>query len=510
MAATPVYAQETYQMANLETQDLNGTARYVGMGGAMNALGADISVISSNPAGLAIMRSDQVSGTIGAVIQSGGGEFNNADKTNISFDQMGYVHSFNYGNSSRLNIAFNYHKSRNFSNILTAANSLYGDASQNKLTSLKFNEGIISSFDGAESYSKDEYTCNMVDQMYADNLLSSDGNGGVDWYEANAYDYGRQNKGYIANYDFSLSGSIHDRVFLGFTFGIQDVHYKSHTLYTESMVATGSNPLNTIAMESQEKITGVGVNATLGAIFLPIENNPFRIGAWVSTPTMYNLDLSESLAMTASGTSTTVTGYATLNRNDLRFNTPWKFGMAVGSTFGRNFAFDVEYEYANYGNTDARYEDGEYWDYYYGYTTSTSSDDEMNRNVEQSLKGVSTFKVGLEYKPISDIAVRLGYNYVSPMYETDGFRDPSAYSFGNWSSVTTDYTNWKSTNRFTLGLGFNVTDHFNIDVAYQYAQTNGVFYPFTSYSSSSMENLCSVSDVKNQRHQLLLSMSYKF
>ena len=41
----PAIAQETYENAKIASQDLNGTARYVGMGGAMEALGADISTI---------------------------------------------------------------------------------------------------------------------------------------------------------------------------------------------------------------------------------------------------------------------------------------------------------------------------------------------------------------------------------------------------------------------------------------------------------------------------------
>ena len=55
-------AQETYENAKLATQDLSGTARYVGMGGAMEALGADITTMGTNPAGIgmypiAIMKS---------------------------------------------------------------------------------------------------------------------------------------------------------------------------------------------------------------------------------------------------------------------------------------------------------------------------------------------------------------------------------------------------------------------------------------------------------------------
>ena len=52
--ALSVNAQETYENAKLAGEDLNGTARYVGMGGAMEALGADISTIGTNPAGLGL------------------------------------------------------------------------------------------------------------------------------------------------------------------------------------------------------------------------------------------------------------------------------------------------------------------------------------------------------------------------------------------------------------------------------------------------------------------------
>ena len=35
LAASSAFAQETYENANLVENELNGTARYVGMGGAM-------------------------------------------------------------------------------------------------------------------------------------------------------------------------------------------------------------------------------------------------------------------------------------------------------------------------------------------------------------------------------------------------------------------------------------------------------------------------------------------
>lgn len=54
LAMTTASAQNAYDAEKLLGNDLNGTARFVGMGGAMGALGGDISVISSNPAGIGI------------------------------------------------------------------------------------------------------------------------------------------------------------------------------------------------------------------------------------------------------------------------------------------------------------------------------------------------------------------------------------------------------------------------------------------------------------------------
>ena len=52
MASMSATAQETYLDTKFAENSLTGTARYGGMGGAMEALGADISTMSSNPAGI--------------------------------------------------------------------------------------------------------------------------------------------------------------------------------------------------------------------------------------------------------------------------------------------------------------------------------------------------------------------------------------------------------------------------------------------------------------------------
>ena len=131
MLGTAASAQETYINAPLAQKDLNGTARYVGMGGAMEALGADISTIGTNPAGIGMFRRSVVNGSFGLNSQSDTKSFANADKTNMSFDQAGFVYTMRTSRSSFVNFGFNYTKSKNFDQILTTAGRL-NNASQNK------------------------------------------------------------------------------------------------------------------------------------------------------------------------------------------------------------------------------------------------------------------------------------------------------------------------------------------------------------------------------------------
>lgn len=67
VAAASATAQETYENARIATEDLNGTARYVGMGGALDALGADLSTIGTNPAGIGLFRHSQAKISFGFV-----------------------------------------------------------------------------------------------------------------------------------------------------------------------------------------------------------------------------------------------------------------------------------------------------------------------------------------------------------------------------------------------------------------------------------------------------------
>ena len=509
--AVAAFGQETYENTNLVENDLNGTARYVGMGGAMDALGADISTIGTNPAGIGLFRKSQVTGTFGLVSQQDAESFSPGKKTNLSFDQVGFVYSTRSGTKSFLNFAFNYHKSRNFNQILSASDRLV-DASQNKLTYNKLRSELLYEFNNQGVPLEDRMVVshNQLDNIYYHNLIKADD--GYGYYNATGYDFNKAMRGYIGEYDVNLSGNINDRVYLGVTLGLHDVHYKGYSEYAEDMEQNRDN-IEWLGVADEREITGTGFDVKLGAIFRPIEDSPFRIGVSVATPTWYDLNTSNYTYIT-DGQVDKGNGES----YDFKLYTPWKFGLSLGHTIGNSLAIGAVYEYADYSSMDTRVIDGGYYDWYGDYIDESSSDRHMNRHTERTLKGVSTVKLGMELKPDPSIAVRFGYNYVSPMFKKDGFKDGTLQSEGSYYASSTDYVNWESTNRITCGIGYNV-GNMSFDVAYQYSAQNGQFHPFMDSwgefdnCDGTYENITNYADavkVSNKRHQLLFTMGYKF
>ena len=523
MMTVGMQAQETYEVAELATEDLNGTARYVGMGGAMEALGADISTMGTNPAGIGLFRRSWIGVSAGATIQKGDSYGNSVytdnGKTNADLNQAGVVFSMQTNQNSFLNFGFNFQKSRNFNQILNAMGEL-GNSSVSEKAVLTMNSN--------------SWQYNYMDEMVYDNY---------DEQKVNHMPYGTQffgmndNKGYISEFDFNISGNIKNRWFLGLTIGAKSVDFRSVANYYEFVRYNLAKKLNfdpsgdaggnydaitanyPYALETvnERKITGSGVNVKFGAIWRPIETSPFRVGIYIHTPTWYRLTKDVWQDTYTDSNPNAVKTYTVKESayGDYRFSTPWKFGVSFGHTIGNIVALGLTYDYAKYSAINTKFD--RYDDDYV-----------VNVNTKASLKGVHTLKLGAEIKPVPDVAIRVGYNYVSPMYDkTEGYKNYEVHYHGSYDCganyTSNDYTNWGGTNRITFGLGFTVAKHFNIDLAYQYIGQKGEYHPFATTSGKMynpgdtdtptgevMENGTVMQEVKNNRHQLNCTLSYKF
>lgn len=521
---------DTYIGANMATQDLNGTARYVGMGGAMDALGADLSTMGTNPAGIGLYRKNQVAVSFGLNSQANGKSFHEGSKTNASFDQIGIVLATRMSATSYLNFGFNFHKSRNFDYVLSAADRAVNGSSLHRQTYVKMMRGDLDLQNPNDPKSRllhpyresqlDMLNYNIIKQQWNPTTQSYD-----EYISPRGLDYAfdRAHTGYIGEYDFNISGNINNRVYLGLTVGIHDVHYQGYSEYEEHFetptVTTAGNSYDIpyAKYSDDQKITGTGYDVKFGIIVRPIEESPFRFGLSVNTPIWYKLR-----ATNCTRIHDQFGPYGDPNTDNIEFrmNTPWKFGLSAGYTIGREWALGFGYEFADYGAVDMRSITDKYYDAWGdNYRTDSESDVVMKRQTEKTLSGVSTIKAGVEFRPDELLSLRLGYNYVSSMYKKDGVRDQTIDSPGVYMASTSDYTNWEDTHRLTAGVGFSF-DGFRVDLAYQYSTMNGKFYPYMSSLTGtnvdsggqqfSMTNECPGVKVSNQRHQLLCSLSYTF
>ncbi len=532
LTAIQAMAQDTYENARVLGSDLNGTARYVGMGGALEALGADISTISTNPAGIGLFRRSMASLSFGVVSQEEVHRFDNLGKTNLSFDQIGFVCAMRTGETSFFNFGFNYHKSKNFDQILSAANSLekaslakhvFGKSTLEKDSRGGYTLDTNKDGDwmGWRDADSDEraYPYTTLDYLYTNGVTMDDVNDPLypinTYMEASGYQFDRSHTGWISDFDFNFSGNIHNRIYLGFTLGLHNVNYTGYSIYTENIISASGISAGTHSLTDERKITGSGVDLKFGAIFRPIEESPFRLGLSVATPTWYELK-SDNYTILRNYADETIYnwGYEKVQNGEnykYRYYTPWKFGLSAGHTLANYLALGLSYEYADYSSADTRVIDG-----YDAYDNEkTYPDRVMNDNTSHSLKGVHTLKLGAELKPEPDMAIRLGYNYVSPMYQSNGVRDNLLDSESNSYASTADYTNWKDTHRITCGFGYKY-EKLNFDIAYQYSVTSGTFHPFqnTTFNDpddgTRLENIATTTSVNNKRHQLLFTVGYTF
>ena len=387
LAMATASAQNAYDAEKLLGNDLNGTARFVGMGGAMGALGGDISVMSSNPAGIGIFRSNDVSVSFGFNNTSTKSNFSgvsmNEDKTRASFDQIGFVYSNKIGNNTSLrfvNFGFNYHKSKNFNRLFSMGGALDNMSQSFQLAQEMERYGLTESEFNDILDAKNPYTkyWNQLPVLGVMGVRT----GVVDWFndpEKNIHapwgwngfnnNFFSKETGGISQYDFNVSFNIEDRVYLGATLGVYDVNYDRYTSYTENLNDDKGADNGGYTLDNYYRLEGTGMDLKLGVIVRPIESSPFRLGFAVHTPTWY--DLRESYNATLSSdilayekpyiqtlSDFLVTPEYDYLTYDYNLTTPWKFNVSAGTTFAGAVAVGAEYEYQDYSSSKLKDVDG--------------------------------------------------------------------------------------------------------------------------------------------------------
>ena len=507
-----VTAQNAYDAERVLGSELNGTARFVGMGGAMSALGGDISVIGTNPAGLGIYRSNDVAISFGfnntATESSFNGTNMNESRTRASLDQVGFVYTNKIGNNTSLrfvNFGFNYHKSKNFNRLFTAGGALDGMSQTNYLADELEAWGMNSAsefdavLDAQNPYSGYWNKYPVLGIMGITTRLVDYPNDAVIGWNGHSNNFFSRETGGINEYDFSVAFNIEDRFYIGATLGVYDLKYNRFSSYTEYLNDDEGYENGGYTLDNYYGLEGTGVDFKLGVIARPFEESPFRIGLAVHTPTWYDMTENYNATLNSDITYWGETYSQTLSDElnpdyliyDYRLTTPWKFNVSMGTTLQNLVAIGAEYEYQNYSSTQLEDMDG--------YELGGQAD------VKEFLKGVHTLRVGMEARMAPQFSIRAGYNYSTAAFQDYAYNPLSLYG------TSTDFNNIQSKNTFTFGLGYRGSVIY-ADLAYKYDMYKSDFCAFDSnYNFSTGEtDLLPAAQVDNSRHQLLLTLGARF
>lgn len=510
-------AQTPYDAARFSGNELNGTARFVGMGGAMSALGADISVIGSNPAGIGLFRGHDFTASFGFNATKSASDFGgntmNEKRNRASFDQIGFVYTSKIGNRTKLryvNFGFNYHKSKNFNRQFASGGMLDGISQTGQMANM-----INAWIDGPSTLDKqigDIYNygrdTKLPNPYYPNHpnyplypylgvmgvrsglvYVNKDDLTQLMYMNGHANGYRSVEEGGISDYDFNVSFNVEDRMYFGATIGVHDVSYRRSSYYTEDVYDKSLSGYYEI--NNTFSTDGTGFDFKLGAIFRPFEESPFRFGVAVHTPIWYALtDIYSSWMYTnLEGLDPVYESPQYYTDGDVlrdyQMVTPWRFNVSMGTVVAGNIALGAEYEFMNYASAKLKYSDG--YDM-----------EEQNSYAKEDLKGVHTVRVGAEARILPSLSVRAGYNFSSSVFKESAYKALGASDM----RTDTEYFNDFGRNTVTVGLGYR-GNRFYADLAYKYDMYKSDFYAFSDTSLTATK-------VDNKRHQLLMTLGVHF
>lgn len=486
-ALSIVQAQTSYEAAELLETDLSGTARYVGMGGAMNALGADISTMGVNPAGTALFRSYDLSMSFGGNWVTQRTETNSGRNRSFesfgTFDNVGIVMANKLSNDNVLrfvNWGFNYRNVKRFGGKMGMSANLDGLSQTGQMAWQAYQNADVRYDDFDYENPNGFYKTNYYDDPWVGwlTLLGADGRL-IDgraledgfYYPSDACNYTEKVSGGINAYDFNLSFNLVDAVYLGVTFTTYNVNRNLYSAYSEYFVG------GDYTLENYYTTTGSGYDFKFGAILRPFGESSFRIGVSATTPTVYTLrDYNSAIISSTIPFSDNVTGeewtesfymdtqskdaFGVDCYTDYTMIAPAKVNVSLGGTIGTSLALGAEYEYSNYGATKLYYDDG-------------NENVVMNDHTAENFTGLHTFRFGAEKMFAGSFYTRLGYNLVTGGYGANAWKMIPINSV----QTNTAYKNIIATNNYSCGIGYR-GDSFYADAALLCSRQKANFYPF--------------------------------
>jgi hypothetical protein len=426
-------AQTTDELLQLGTHEIQGTARFSGLGGAFNALGGDFGSLSTNPAGIATYRSSEFVITPSLTLNNTNTRFRGeslSDRyTRLGLSNWGYIGTYLTGKSEGLisiNFGLGYNKAANF----YKRTQLRGNDSPNSVLDMfaQYANGLNLNPD----YLKQEFRDILPEDWSTAMALT----GEMIRYEGNEYLINGKNNenlvdiygstvqaGSTGEYTFSMGANISNSFQLGMTIGLQDLEYVNHLYYGEKYTGAVSE-IQYMSSNRDEytRTIGTGVNAKFGIIYRPID--AFRLGFAVHTPTFFNMTREYRVDMNSMykvrGSDDSKAEKSRPDRYEYNLTTPYRLEFGLAYIFGRTALISVDYELV--GNNSMRIRD---------YQTNDGYISSRNNAIKNIYRATSNLRVGAEVNLPYKLMLRAGFNYFQSPYKDSRLNfDRYAYSGG--------------------------------------------------------------------------------
>ncbi|MDP4281321.1 MAG: hypothetical protein Q8867_04150 [Bacteroidota bacterium] len=441
-----------------------GTARFQGMAGAMSAVGGDFSVIATNPAGLGLFKSMEMTISpefwVGNTNSTFNGTTGTDNKVNCNLGNFGVVFSMQpakvkTGGFQNFNFAIGVNRQNDF-------NTRYFIKGQNNSSSLlSMYSGFLNGISGI--------TPSEINDNYPfDAALAY--NSGLIYYDSTAHRYTNDaanggvlqekavtTSGSINEFDMAFSANYDDILYFGATIGIPSVSYYETSTYRETRTDESIPYFRSMKYNQTLETHGTGLNLKVGVLYRPA--GWIRIGAAIHTPTYFgNMHDRWNSDMTAhfDSSSWDNTQYSPDGDYDYEMTTPFRAIGSLAFIIGKYGLISGEYEYVNYKS--ARFHDDNDDGYFH----------DVNQEIRDSYVSPLNVRVGTEWR-IGNFRVRGGFGYYGSPYKNGG-------SLGEQTVISG-------------GAGYR-GQHFYIDAAYVWSglKDNYYLYNYTGMNPATLNS----------------------
>ncbi|PKR81032.1 hypothetical protein CW751_07670 [Brumimicrobium salinarum] len=453
------------------------------MAGSFGALGADISALQINPAGMGRFSTSKTSISFnnsiltnsatynGTVVNSSENKFSLAAAgvvftTDLSTSNdgrkygqltLGYTRLKNFANRKR-------YEGENFYSLLDVfANSGYGiDPAyifelRPFTTGLAYDVFALNYDPSGEQY----YSLLTLGDMYHEREIITDGG--------------------IGEFHIGYSENYMDVLYYGASIGVRRVNYEESYSHHEELLDTVGTSLMSFNYLYDQSTEGTGFNLKLGLIYLPTDQ--YRIGLSFESPTVFTLEDKWTADMTAlhdDGLKYVEPEYVPEGTFQYRLKTPMKIRTSFAYILGMRGAINLDLELSRLVAGKLRPANSN------EYNASQYDFKYENDAVREQYRTIVNTRLGIEYMIFSGFFVRGGIAIL-----------PQPYKNKDISSIT------RPNMTYAAGIGWE-NRLLSLNLGYRLLEMNSEYYAF---DPSKVENR---TVFNTNAHNLVFTASFKF